>query len=285
MERSTTNRNDTFEDYYIPDTLENELQKLAISNQNAQNSPLLRLPAEIRDEIYEYVLGSQQLEVRVNGDTFFSDHVIEIRAPLNRPLTEEDIYNDEGSVLQEKVPPCDKLTAKRRIVEDPMYKYIGSTYPQLAPAPCAKSPSPFGIQNRVQQMLATTQVCRQIHHDTALLPFRYIVFSSDYLKWLTAWIQTRIKLDKQRNAIAILKIRYDEVIFQSWSDFDQLSVYQPVMKMLATFPHLERLVLMDWKGWRNWNKDRSGMKDKVQERIRIASGLKDLVVEGFEDDD
>jgi hypothetical protein len=57
-------------------------------------------------------------------------------------------------------------------------------------------------------------------------------------------------------------------------------VDKPVVKMLRSFPHLKRLVLTDWQTWRNSS---SLSVELVQEKVREASGLRDLVVERSED--
>jgi hypothetical protein len=136
------------------------------------------------------------------------------------------------------------------------------------------------------QLLATTLVCKQMYLDTALLPFRYFTFSAKHLKWLTSWLNQRL-LPEQRDAVATLKMRLELVAYQSWAAMrpvvepgSLLVVDKPVVKMLRSFPHLKRLVLTDWQTWRTSS---SLSVELVQGKVREASGLRDLIVERFED--
>jgi len=132
------------------------------------------------------------------------------------------------------------------------------------------------------QLLATTLVCKQMYLDTALLPFQYFTFSSEHLNWLTSWMQLRL-LPPQRNAITVLKMRLELVTFHSWATMKPilnsckagLKMEPAAMKMLASYPHLKRLVLTDFDSWTNWSRPTD---ERVQEIIREATGMRKLVL-------
>jgi len=250
--------------------------KCASSNDNAQTSPFLRLPGEIRNDIYAYVYETQEVEVHIKSDPNLFQHVIEVRGP-----TEEKISTPEPMDVYSATPDTaflpDVPSAYTWRTSHPVYQYPLDAHPQLA-IPKFIPPRP---PNGLQKMLATTRVCRQMYRDTALFPFRYITFSSEHLRWLTTWCQQRL-LDEQRDAIATLKIRFELVVYQTWSLLKEPSIEPLVAKMLVSFPHLERLVLTDCDAWRIWNMPKFTI-EQVQEKVRRASGLRKLVVERSED--
>lgn len=251
---------------------------------------------------------SLEVEIRIKGDAKVSKHVVEFRhAPITSWLPREPepmakISTNMLPMLQQWVknenPMCERHpqifystgTARRTNPamlqdweEQSMHERSFRNIYYLSANP-VETPLSHAAE---LQILATTLVCKQIYLETALLPFHFFTFSSEHLSWLSSWMQLRL-FPPQRNAITVLKMRLELVIYQSWARMiprggsfrDTLSIEPSTMKMLASHPHLKRLVLTDFDSWRSWSHPTA---ERVQKLVREATGMENLVVERSEE--
>jgi hypothetical protein len=219
-----------------------------------------------------------EVEIRIKDDARISKHIIALKhAPIPGWLIKKS--EDAPTIPTNILPVLKKWTED----EDPMWE----RHPRVL-RPKRTTPPRKPLSRTAQlELLTTTLVCRQMYLDTALLPFQYFTFAFEHLSWLTSWMQLRL-LPAQRNMISILKMRLEEVIYQTWANMkprggsykDALMMEPSTMKILVSFPQLRKLILTDFDAWRNWSRPTIG---KVQEMVREKSGLGDLIVERSED--
>lgn len=181
------------------DYIFNDLQQL-----NTTQSPLLRLPAELRNRIYELVLGGylihvEHAEVRPGTNHNSLDELLDLshlglsfRDKALRyyicksSLTEDDAYQrSKDASLNEQTPlkpnHMDKQNYWRmgdRFHIDPCQDRHEYCIPDAPPGtwmyiPWERTPTHLNIILN----LDVTRVCRQIHDETKLLPFYLNIFA------------------------------------------------------------------------------------------------------------
>ncbi|KAL1839887.1 hypothetical protein VTJ49DRAFT_1022 [Mycothermus thermophilus] len=139
---------------------------------NQRLSPLLRLPPELRNRIYELVLDVGQIHVCFKR----WEHKARIRNGQRYYETSEGGFFCR--ILERDQNPWRELKSRK--------------------PPSDGSPAPRG-------MTLLSPVCRQLYHETALLPFRLNAWSFDSLHTMDRYIMKEKRLPlPQRRAIRLL---------------------------------------------------------------------------------
>ncbi|KAK0253951.1 hypothetical protein LTR91_002306 [Friedmanniomyces endolithicus] len=142
---------------------------------NAERSPLLRLPPELRERIWQYVLGGKVLHIGRKGEFGHSTaFVYECKAAAS----EKDLARHRG--------PYDGMDAT-----PPTVPYF------VRHTPCETSYHLKKAQYHATYLLRT---CRLIHNDAALLPFSENTFLITELHHHAAlvWFLRRLKPEQRR---------------------------------------------------------------------------------------
>lgn len=131
------------------------------TTKNSEASPLLRFPPEIRNRIYEYVLG---------GNTV---HMIMTPERQIEPSRLTHRLCKLGDKDQAEYPRCSLVSKMDRIV----WPNTGTAYHQrhIAPGCHLTTDQPRGYGFRLS--LSLLKSCRQIHKEAALLPFIHNTFT------------------------------------------------------------------------------------------------------------
>jgi hypothetical protein len=155
---------------------------------NQQQSPLLRLPAELRNRIYELVLGGQEIRTVASK----RDHDTQPFAIKSRSVTSQDINTADGDV---EMSDDTTMTTTTNAVGFPVQDDFGE--------PMIEEPIP-PRWTKPHHFLALTAVSRQFHMETALLPFSLNEFGGRYIYRFTSFLCSL--QPHQRNAIATVRI-------------------------------------------------------------------------------
>jgi hypothetical protein len=87
----------------IPDVLSPPRHHVEIDNHNAMHSPLLRIPAELRNHIYHYALGGLWINLHPRHDLGIYEYVGQsvqyIAQPRPEPLSLPTLHTDSASSL------------------------------------------------------------------------------------------------------------------------------------------------------------------------------------------
>jgi hypothetical protein len=157
---------------------------------NQQQSPLLRLPAELRNRIYELVVGGQEIRMVASK----RDHDTQPFAIKLRSVTSQDINTTDGDVEMSEDTTM-TTTTTTNTVGVPVQDDFGE--------PMIEEPIP-PLWTKPHHFLALTAVSRQFHIETALLPFSLNKFSGRYIYRFTSFLCSL--QPHQRNAIAKVRI-------------------------------------------------------------------------------
>jgi hypothetical protein len=155
---------------------------------NQQQSPLLRLPAELRNRIYELVLGGQEIRTVASK----RDHDTQPFAIKSRSVTSQDINTADGDV---EMSDDTTMTTTTNAVGFPVQDDFGE--------PMIEEPIP-PRWTKPHHFLALTAISRQFHMETALLPFSLNAFGGRYIYRFTSFLCSL--QPHQRNAIAKVRI-------------------------------------------------------------------------------
>ncbi|KAK5173073.1 uncharacterized protein LTR77_003195 [Saxophila tyrrhenica] len=173
-----------------------------IAERNAQASPLLRLPAEVRNLIYEYVLCNLVVHISVR------DAVDEGRGCYNV----EDYYDDP----RRKPKPSDMMLTFANIIcqlspnaQDKAYELSKQPNPATSPVtyclehgPCYTNLSRLKFSSTscdvvtsshlrpLQLSLSCLRTCRQIHHEAHLLPYTDNAFAFHESETFNLFVRT-----------------------------------------------------------------------------------------------
>lgn len=167
---------------------------------NAQQSPLLHLPAEIRNRIYELVLGGNRLHLsprRDNWDHCYKPTICGVD-PDNEDIKEvfQAFYN--GDTGAERMDP--QNLSFHELHED-----------------CKRRTIDWSICKPSDYLsLSLLRVCRQIHQEAALLPFSLNTFITTRMEDLVDFAATLTA--SQRGAIEALSLRVGS-FFEYLSDY------------------------------------------------------------------
>lgn len=155
---------------------------------NAQQSPLLRLPAEIRNRIYELVLGGNRVHISPRKDPWGNRYrpVICGVHPDNEDIEEDYKTNGRLDSDDERLNPP-KLAfdqTHRRCIDRQLDWSICGSSDYLS--------------------LSLLRVCRQTHQETALLPFSLNTFVVTPIRDLADFLSALTM--SQKNAIEALTL-------------------------------------------------------------------------------
>ena len=156
----------------------------AVYVENRQQSAFLRLPAELRRIIFEIVYGSRCIEIA----QWCSCHC-----------------NYDMSASRRDPCPAPKHG---------LFLACAKDY-EVLPGPCLSNTKWLAVR-RPRSRLVLPQVCRQMYHETALLPFRVNIFAIRNVHVLRPWLASLDSM--QRSAIRSLFWTSSEPLFHShWS--------------------------------------------------------------------
>jgi hypothetical protein len=198
-----------------------------------EDCPFLRLPAEIRNQIYNCVLGGCQINVNLNDYGLW-------RRPQRQP-------------------------------------YYITTIPW-----------------QPNTMIALTKVCRQIHQDTALLPFKLNTFGEAIA--LKVEIFRRFVLgrsNEQRAAIRTITFSFDTIIWNEaaqvffehnsrWEKTTGLDLLPGLRKIIFQHMDLSKFSLAQQEWFINMG--REYFRGKAVELVEAGTGRKDVKI-AYEGDD
>lgn len=160
--------------------------------ENATHSLLLLLPPEIRNRIYNYVLGGNKLHLRMVGYHSASGTEVKLKALLC--LSDED----DASVAS-AIRSCHKQTA-----------IPNTDFRERHPQCYSKEDEEVDgeVMSHYQYSAALLRTCSQIHAEAYLLPFHTNVFVIDNRAAFTAFI-TRIRPEqcKAISSMTIFRLR------------------------------------------------------------------------------
>jgi hypothetical protein len=157
---------------------------------NQQQSSLLRLPAELRNRIYELVVGGQEIRMVASK----RDHDPQPFAIKLRSVTSQDINTTDGDVEM-----SDDTTTTTTTTTNAVGFPVQDDFRELM----IEEPIP-PRWTKPHHFLALTAVSRQFHMETALLPFSLNEFSGRYIYRFTSFLCSL--QPHQRNAIAKVRI-------------------------------------------------------------------------------
>jgi hypothetical protein len=190
---------------------------------NAEQSPLLKLPAELRTKIYTFVFSGLHRDF-----LYFADYPSKICKP-------EDFTS----------APSNKLARK-----------------ELASA------------------ISLLQTCKQVHYETALLPFQIFEFRIKHVKLFNIFVRQNIT-EHQRSAIQTVRFYTDfleEYVSQRGRSGEHIS--DCALLALAQLAGLERVI---WE----YSVSRGGdpslyPKDRLETLLRLLGGRPELDVVIYE---
>ena len=183
---------------------------------NAQQSPLLRLPAEIRNRIYELVLGGKRIHVRPREDG--RPTVCKIN------LADKDMGDlvdaHQSDVANNRKAPTKGWIARHEACVD----HRGQDLPV----------EPF--------CLSLLQACKQIHHEAALLPYQLNTFVFPRVYILYSFVKALH--DSQKHAITALALYTAEIpVYKitGWGSLEKLASLTTLTLIVETHtPSQER---------------------------------------------
>jgi hypothetical protein len=155
---------------------------------NQQQSPLLRLPAELRNKIYELVVGGQEIRMVASK----RDHDTQPFAIKLWSVTSQDINTVDGDV---EMSDDTTMITTTNAAGFPVQDDFGE--------PMIEEPIP-PRWTKPHHFLALTAVSRQFHMETALSPFSLNKFGGRYIYRFTSFLYSL--QPHQRNAIAKVRI-------------------------------------------------------------------------------
>ncbi|OCL14808.1 hypothetical protein AOQ84DRAFT_230289 [Glonium stellatum] len=176
----------------------------AILERNSNQSPLLRLPAEVRNQIYEYALSRELVHVDVQGKESSREVCHWLCSAV---ISEQEAYDQSQVPLE--IHHDDQI---------PLY----STRHER----CVKPTSRRGSLGRRQKVLhmELLRSCKQVYQETALLPYTHNTFSFSSPDALTCFISTLIP--DQRCALRAFHFRIpiDDMPQGTWPWNDAITV-------------------------------------------------------------
>ncbi|KAI9707800.1 MAG: hypothetical protein M1836_000762 [Candelina mexicana] len=162
---------------------------------NARASPLLNLPPELRNYIYELVLGGRLVHI-LGESSFFQqkfDHCV-----CDNEVSEQAIYEESMEMIEDcpytsRVDSCDE---RHEGCHEDFYEELG----------------------RIDPTILLT--CRQVYQEARFIPFATNTFSFNEADHLSQFLSKLFPV--QRNAIHGIHIDYileENASFKPWNDF------------------------------------------------------------------
>ena len=141
----------------------------------AQSSPILRLPPEVRNRVYEFVLGGELLHIGVSWNT--KDN----RAACRRTTV---------TICKADVDDCEAAATIRASVdvrEIPSYAKRHRKCKNIV----------YGDRMQYSNITRLLQTCRQIHEEAALLPFQANTFDFESKESLMAFQRMTLRIQQR----------------------------------------------------------------------------------------
>lgn len=205
----------------LPNSTNTDLRHLDRYDMNRSRSPLLRLPYELRLQIYELVLGDRQIHIRFV------------------PWRHHKRQTKNGAVYTD--------TIKGRFHHDILGKRQD---PWGVDADCLRMATRHsgGLMAGMDRLTMLSGVCRQLYHETALLPYRLNTWSFESMHVMEKYIikENRMPL-QQRRAIHTLwcKERIPKALQQKFAGLEV------IIWRLGGKPRWQDLTLFPDTAWKD----------------------------------